>query len=1072
MKALKRGFTIVELAIVIAVIAVLAAVLIPTVSKLVYDAQVSTDKQAAKEMSVALSASEPSDGVPANMNELIGLLEKNGYSADVIFPSCGENFFAWDKTSNQILYFDQNAELLFYSKDYQSEKAELWRPMRSLSETVDGFNVYLMEDYTGDCNVSSDLVVANGKQIDGTLTVDQPVSITVEGDVGRIVVDNPQAEVSHNGQVGTVEVKSVAPDSYYEYGSVVQTLSVWSGHVVLGEGAEVAKTYLDPSQSAEVRLTVYCEEALVEVAENAEGAVTLETGENATVYFDDSKAGNGYRFSGGEKQEGICYFAFYLEQKEGGKLSATFGESVEIDGICFVLEQSEVDLAVDLEEGFACFMYTVNGERENNNTFLMSERSAVKKSATVNANLAHNSKTVNGVVYALNSNNPMDDVAYSIEGPSDDNAIASFEADGKWLILENEIDGYPVTAITAGAFSGRSLKNVVVPENIVTVGSNAFKDNFGIRTIVFLGDEVTLEGGGASSPFYGCSEKYLLQTSVLKIYYTVLNGSDWSEFTWSGTKLKDNVNLFCDNWSFVTYDLDGLGEWAENFSFSTCVMTSMQSAATVKEQILSTINETTALEDNYINGYEVEVYGDVNCDTNAVRVSFSLQERTKWYRLDLSSKNLSKGYLREVPELVLKTGGNIVQYDGAYYVQAGTPVTLVAESLNGYTFEWNTGETLLSIEKDSFVMPESVLSVCADYIPNEYTVSIASDRMLQGFTKLSELTGPTVLSDNEDSGDALGGESADFDMALEGFLPLQEGGYLLSVPYVYDTVESGKIFCTLNGLFEYIMEQSFVKDILNAEGTQVREIGNIDGDVSLELDWKPLKNRIVYHSDIFCNYENLNDGKEFVYGSGKGKTVIFSEEVDYKLEVPTKEGYTFLGWWSDPSDWAPVGTREGGSFVGENEGNTYDLYALWLSDVQGDMTGERSFKWGSVGKDRHIMKLSNMNGGELFGVFAAQAERTDFENQFGISKSDSETNFGDAALGVETYDASVEIVAKQGTYDWAHAKVSFQYTYGMYTISVSAEAHATFSYIASKAKTLANSTVQMSVTLDGETASV
>ena len=54
----KKGFTIVELVIVIAVIAILSAVLIPTFSNLIKKANISTNQQAIKQMITALTVHE------------------------------------------------------------------------------------------------------------------------------------------------------------------------------------------------------------------------------------------------------------------------------------------------------------------------------------------------------------------------------------------------------------------------------------------------------------------------------------------------------------------------------------------------------------------------------------------------------------------------------------------------------------------------------------------------------------------------------------------------------------------------------------------------------------------------------------------------------------------------------------------------------------------------------------------------------------------------------------------------------------------------------------------------------
>lgn len=59
----KKGFTIVELVIVIAVIAILAAVLIPTFSNVIEKANLSSDQQAARNAYVAYVADQDGDKI-------------------------------------------------------------------------------------------------------------------------------------------------------------------------------------------------------------------------------------------------------------------------------------------------------------------------------------------------------------------------------------------------------------------------------------------------------------------------------------------------------------------------------------------------------------------------------------------------------------------------------------------------------------------------------------------------------------------------------------------------------------------------------------------------------------------------------------------------------------------------------------------------------------------------------------------------------------------------------------------------------------------------------------------------
>ena len=79
MKNSRKGFTIVELVIVIAVVAILAAVLIPTFSSLIQKANLSADKQAVREMNLALAADEKLHGKAPDVETAAAILAKAGY---------------------------------------------------------------------------------------------------------------------------------------------------------------------------------------------------------------------------------------------------------------------------------------------------------------------------------------------------------------------------------------------------------------------------------------------------------------------------------------------------------------------------------------------------------------------------------------------------------------------------------------------------------------------------------------------------------------------------------------------------------------------------------------------------------------------------------------------------------------------------------------------------------------------------------------------------------------------------------------------------------------------------------
>lgn len=103
----KKGFTITELVIVIVVIAILAAVLIPTFASLIKKANLSSDVQAARQMNVALAA-ESAVEKPDSLQEVIEILEEAGYdAAGSLKPITKNHKFYWYSTYNTIILVNE-----------------------------------------------------------------------------------------------------------------------------------------------------------------------------------------------------------------------------------------------------------------------------------------------------------------------------------------------------------------------------------------------------------------------------------------------------------------------------------------------------------------------------------------------------------------------------------------------------------------------------------------------------------------------------------------------------------------------------------------------------------------------------------------------------------------------------------------------------------------------------------------------------------------------------------------------------------------------------------------------------
>ena len=101
-----QGFTIVELVIVIAVIAILAAVMIPTFSSIIKRANISSDIQTARNMGTILAAEKPT-----NAYEAVAALKKNGFER--LHPKTKFYSFFWIQSKNIVVLTAEGVRPIF-----------------------------------------------------------------------------------------------------------------------------------------------------------------------------------------------------------------------------------------------------------------------------------------------------------------------------------------------------------------------------------------------------------------------------------------------------------------------------------------------------------------------------------------------------------------------------------------------------------------------------------------------------------------------------------------------------------------------------------------------------------------------------------------------------------------------------------------------------------------------------------------------------------------------------------------------------------------------------------------------
>ena len=324
----KKGFTIVELIIVIVVIAVLAAVLIPTFSNLIQKANEAKDTALVSNLNKGLKMSSKDF---ATMHEALQAVEENvGVNVEKISAVATDSKILWDSVNNCFVYLKSGDTKPTYIPDSQkttiadNEQYKYWE----IVETARNDKIY--SQYLAGDNHNEAVTVntgfdagKNANLVSVTYTNTDSQSVVIRTNGGELVVDAGNATVAHYGAANYVNIKNVYKDSFHEYG-VAAVVRIEKGHFVAEATAKV------------INLNVASNS--VKITEN-EGAKVFEysTDQNATETIEVTV--NGSKIDNVEAKD-------VGELKKDTEVIAEGGVA-EIDGIQFKSLQSAFDTAKD-----------------------------------------------------------------------------------------------------------------------------------------------------------------------------------------------------------------------------------------------------------------------------------------------------------------------------------------------------------------------------------------------------------------------------------------------------------------------------------------------------------------------------------------------------------------------------------------------------------------------------------------------------------------------------------------------------------------------------------------------------
>lgn len=277
-KKIKKGFTLVELLVVIAILAILTTVSVVAYTQFTDKAKESNDVSLTEQLNTLLKADETSNGKPKTMSDVVEFLSDEGYNLEKLSLSSKGYSYVWDSINNRLLLLNSDKEVVFpenvksnvsnteteSKEEYLSNKevkvADTYNPATTfalvsnnseISDTWAGYSVYLKSDFTGSA-VSVNYGIDTGKN-DG-------IAVTVT------VTSNTTSTIIVNVTGGSVEVKSE------ENATVTPTVTVYgeTNKVTVNTSATVAV-------AAKVEGTVEVQKGSVEVASTATVAALVVT---------------------------------------------------------------------------------------------------------------------------------------------------------------------------------------------------------------------------------------------------------------------------------------------------------------------------------------------------------------------------------------------------------------------------------------------------------------------------------------------------------------------------------------------------------------------------------------------------------------------------------------------------------------------------------------------------------------------------------------------------------------------------------------------------------------------------
>lgn len=188
----KKGFTIVELVIVIAVISILAAVTIPAFSSIVRKAQISAASQLSANFNKAVVGYEAVNAPITLMHDAVTAVEDYGFEQSDLVDDDGRYYVVWDSEIKRFVVLDEEEGTVCGEEGNTTPLTKLWKAVSEIpSEQLT--SLYLTDEFD-----EKTVSVTVGIDVGNNETVEEIIYTDTDEQVKDIIirVNDPQTIVN------------------------------------------------------------------------------------------------------------------------------------------------------------------------------------------------------------------------------------------------------------------------------------------------------------------------------------------------------------------------------------------------------------------------------------------------------------------------------------------------------------------------------------------------------------------------------------------------------------------------------------------------------------------------------------------------------------------------------------------------------------------------------------------------------------------------------------------------------------------------------------------------------------